>query len=99
MAVHLVLDNSDLAKPYDEISDSQFERGSILVDKLGIAAGNSVLDIGAGTGRLGRHVIDLIGPPAVSWGSTPWRNESRSPKIKIKINIPMHSFRLAPPRS
>jgi len=61
MAVHLVLDNSNLAKTYDEISDSQYNAGRTLVKKLGVKAGDSVLDIGAGTGRLGRYVSELIG--------------------------------------
>jgi ubiquinone/menaquinone biosynthesis C-methylase UbiE len=71
MAVHLVLDNSDLAQAYDEISNSQFERGSILVEKLGVKAGDAVLDIGAGTGRLGRHVIGIIGPTGSFLGIDP----------------------------
>jgi ubiquinone/menaquinone biosynthesis C-methylase UbiE len=71
MAVHLVLDNSDLAQAYDEISNSQFERGSILVEKLGVKSGDTVLDIGAGTGRLGRHVIDIIGPAGSFLGIDP----------------------------
>ncbi len=61
MAVHLTLDNADLAKTYDEISDSQFHKGCILVKKLGVKPGDSILDIGSGTGRLGRYVIGIIG--------------------------------------
>jgi arsenite methyltransferase len=56
------LDNRDLAEKYDELSDSQFENGKQLADKLGITTGQTILDIGCGTGRLGFHVLDLIGP-------------------------------------
>ena len=56
------LDSRELAEKYDELSDSQFENGKRLVERLGIATGQSVLDIGAGTGRLGFHVLELIGP-------------------------------------
>jgi len=51
------LDTSNLAITYDELSDSQFTRGSKLVDDLGIAPDHVVLDIGAGTGRLGLEVL------------------------------------------
>jgi ubiquinone/menaquinone biosynthesis C-methylase UbiE len=71
MAVHLAFDNCDLAQAYDEISNSQFESGSILIEKLGIRSGDVVLDIGAGTGRLGRHVIDIIGPTGNFLGIDP----------------------------
>lgn len=51
------LDTLDLALTYDEVSDSQFAKGSELVDALDIKAHHVVLDIGAGTGRLGRKVL------------------------------------------
>jgi arsenite methyltransferase len=82
MAVHLVLDNSDLAKAYDEISDSQFERGSILVKKLGVKAGDAILDIGAGTGRLGRHVIGIIGQTGSFLGIDPLEERIKIAKEK-----------------
>jgi arsenite methyltransferase len=62
MAVHLTLDNENLAKTYDEVSNSQFNNGRILIGKLDVKAGHSILDIGSGTGRLGRYVMDIIGP-------------------------------------
>ncbi len=61
MTVLLTQDNEELAKAYDVISDSQFDNGKLLVEKLGIKPGDSVLDIGAGTGRLGRYVNQIIG--------------------------------------
>lgn len=82
MAVHLALDNSDLAQTYDEISDSQFERGRVLIGKLEIKSGQAVLDIGAGTGRLGRHVLDLIGPAGSYLGTDPLEDRIRIAKEK-----------------
>lgn len=61
MAVHLTLDNKNLASTYDEVSNTQFNNGAVLIQKLEVKPGDSVLDIGSGTGRLGRHVISLIG--------------------------------------
>lgn len=61
MGICLSLDNEELAKSYDITSNSQFETGIKLVEGIGIKAGDKVLDIGSGTGRLGAYVADLIG--------------------------------------
>lgn len=61
MTVLLTHDNKELAKAYDEISDSQFDNGKKIVESLNIKNGDSVLDIGAGTGRLSRYVSEIIG--------------------------------------
>ena len=54
------LDTPQLAETYDQISDFQFRRGSLLVSKLGIRPADTVLDLGAGTGRLGLHVVENL---------------------------------------
>jgi ubiquinone/menaquinone biosynthesis C-methylase UbiE len=64
MIVDLGLDNSELAKNYDELSDSQFNNGLALLEKLQLSPEDKVLDIGCGTGRLGRYlsgILDLSG--------------------------------------
>jgi arsenite methyltransferase len=60
--VTLDRDTADLARIYDETSDAQFEHGKGLIAELGIVAGEQVLDIGAGTGRLAAYVADIVGP-------------------------------------
>jgi arsenite methyltransferase len=61
MAVSLRSDSRDLAEAYDVVSDVQFADGQRLIAKLEVKPGQSVLDIGCGTGRLGRHVMNVIG--------------------------------------
>jgi ubiquinone/menaquinone biosynthesis C-methylase UbiE len=57
-------DTQELAEKYDKMSNSQFENGLTLVDRLGVNEGSSVLDIGCGNGRLAAHVAKIIGPLA-----------------------------------
>ncbi len=77
MKVDLSLDNKALARTYDELSDSQFSNGLALIERLEVKAGSTVLDIGCGTGRLGRHVIDIIGPSGGYIGLDPLEERIR----------------------
>jgi arsenite methyltransferase len=64
-------DSPALAREYDNIGDSQFEDGKILIEKIGDIKGKTVLDIGCGTGRLGRYICSLIGENGFYTGMEP----------------------------
>lgn len=77
-------DTASLAEKYDQFSDGQFETGKILVKELDIKPGDSVLDIGCGTGRLAAHVMNTIGEKGYYVGIDP--SEYRIDIARQKIN-------------
>lgn len=77
-------DNALLAERYDRISNSQFENGVFLIKELGIQTGDNALDIGCGTGRLGVHVLGIIGKNGHVIGLDPSEHRIKIAQQKVK---------------
>ncbi|HLG82373.1 MAG TPA: methyltransferase domain-containing protein [Bradyrhizobium sp.] len=60
--ISLAQDTPALAQAYDEAGVLQFHHGKFLIGPLALKAGDHVLDIGAGTGRLAEFAAGIVGP-------------------------------------
>jgi arsenite methyltransferase len=70
--VSLSLDTEDLAQRYERISaQRQFRLGQELLRELKLAPGETVLDIGCGTGMLAEYAANLVGPAGSVTGIDP----------------------------
>jgi arsenite methyltransferase len=68
----LALDTPDLAAHYERASvDRQFKAGKRLIESIGVRPGQSVLDVGSGTGLLAAHVAQLVGDDGFVHGVDP----------------------------
>ena len=64
-------DSRDLAERYDRVSDQQLEGGKRIVERLGLAEGSRVLDVGCGTGRLAHWIAERAGTTGLVAGIDP----------------------------
>ena len=60
--VSLQSDSPEMAETYNATSTHQFNNGKILIGLLNVEVGETILDVGAGTGQLGALVAELVGP-------------------------------------
>ncbi len=76
-------DAPELAERYDKVSELQFESGRRLADMMGIKEGDTVLDVGCGTGRLAIHISKVVGPAGSVTGIDPSPHRLRVAEAKL----------------
>lgn len=64
-------DSPEGAEKYDRNCDHQFQKGKTLIEMMKIKKGDSVLDVGCGTGRQAVNVLEIIGPTGRLTGIDP----------------------------
>lgn len=84
----LSLDTEELAQRYERISaDRQFRGGQELLRELALAPGETVLDIGCGTGMLAEYAASLVGPAGSVIGIDPLPLRVEIAKKRIAANL------------
>ncbi len=83
-------DNPELAQTYDRLSDTQYQSGIRLLERLGVKHGDRVLDIGCGTGRLAEWIYSRVGIDGVVVGTDPLADRiaiarQRSSQLRFEV--------------
>lgn len=66
-----IIDTQELAKGYTAVSNTQFNTGLFLLERLSIAPGSRVLDVGCGPGNITAHIANLVGKDGTVVGIDP----------------------------
>lgn len=85
--ISLERDTPQLAQTYEQAGILQFHHGKFLVGPLGLKAGDRVLDIGAGTGRLTEFVASLVGPDGRVVGIDPLENRIAIARLRASKTL------------
>jgi len=91
-AASLDLDTQDLAQLYEQVSaDRQYKAGQRLIQDLAVTAGETVLDLGCGTGQLAEYAATIVGSEGLVVGLDPLPLRIEIAKRKTRANL---SFRI-----
>jgi arsenite methyltransferase len=80
--ISLEQDTPELANTYERAGIVQFHHGKFLIGPLALKAGEHVLDIGAGTGRLAEFAASLVGPQGRVIGIDPLENRIEIARLR-----------------
>lgn len=85
--ISLERDTPELAQVYEQAGILQFHHGKFLIGPLAVKAGDRVLDIGAGTGRLTEFVAGLTGADGRVIGIDPLENRIAIARLRETANL------------
>ncbi|MEZ2143407.1 methyltransferase domain-containing protein [Bradyrhizobium sp. DN5] len=85
--ISLEQDTPELARSYEQAGILQFHHGKFLIGPLALKAGDRVLDVGAGTGRLAEFVAGLVGPEGYVVGIDPLENRIAIAQLRQSDNL------------
>ncbi|KEF42754.1 MAG: hypothetical protein ER33_04245 [Cyanobium sp. CACIAM 14] len=80
-------DTPALARVYARRSTPQWRHGRLLLDTLALQEGESVLDLGAGTGELARLAADRVGPSGAVLALEPLADRVALARSKPRNNL------------
>lgn len=85
--ISLAQDTPALAQAYEEAGILQFHHGKFLIGPLALKAGDHVLDIGAGTGRLTEFAAGIVGPAGRVIGIDPLEHRIAIARLRQTKNL------------
>lgn len=80
-------DTEELAKGYTLLNDTQYNAGLFLLERLEIAPGSHVLDVGCGPGNLTAHIVDIVGETGNVIGIDPSSERITLAQEKARPNL------------
>jgi arsenite methyltransferase len=92
-AISLGQDTPALALAYEQAGVLQFHHGKFLIGPLALKAGDHVLDIGAGTGRLTEFAAGLVGPSGRVIGIDPLEYRIAIARLRQSKNLTFETGR------
>ena len=85
--ISLERDTPELARNYEQAGIVQFHHGKFLIGPLALKAGEHVLDIGTGTGRLAEFVAGLVGSQGRVIGIDPLQSRIDVARLRQSITL------------